>query len=69
VFLPNVKAAERFFDFFTSNIRNRNTRRAYYKAVCRFAGWCASRGVHELSQVKPFHVASYIETCRWQNLR
>jgi len=29
VFLPNAKAAERFFDFFTANIRNRNTRRAY----------------------------------------
>jgi hypothetical protein len=28
VFLPNPKAAERFFDFFTANIRNRNTRRA-----------------------------------------
>jgi len=39
VLLPNAKAAERFFDFFTANIRNRNTRRAYYKAACRFAEW------------------------------
>jgi hypothetical protein len=36
VFLPNRKTAERFFDFFTSNIRNKNTRRAYFQAVCRF---------------------------------
>jgi integrase/recombinase XerD len=28
VFPPNEKAAERFFGFFTANIRNRNTRRA-----------------------------------------
>ena len=37
VFLPNAKAAERFFDFFTANIRNKHTRRAYYKAACRFS--------------------------------
>ena len=61
LFLPNVKAAERFFDFFTSNIRNKNTRRAYYKAVCRFADWCEGRGVPDLAHVRPLHVASYIE--------
>lgn len=27
--VPNPKATERFFDFFTSNIRNKHTRRAY----------------------------------------
>jgi hypothetical protein len=44
LFLPDTKAAERFFDFFTANIRNKNTRRAYYKAACRFSQWCAGRG-------------------------
>jgi len=34
--VPNAKAAERFFEFFTARIGNKNTRRAYYKAVCRF---------------------------------
>jgi hypothetical protein len=29
LFLPNDKAADRFFDFFTSNVRDKNTRRAY----------------------------------------
>lgn len=61
LFLPNEKAAERFFDFFTANIRNKNTRRVYYKAVCRFSEWCEGRGVHELVQVKPVHVADFIE--------
>lgn len=61
LFVPNPKTAERFFDFFTSHIRNKNTRRAYYNAVCQFSEWCKGRGLHDLSQVKPFHVAGYIE--------
>jgi integrase len=61
VFLPNATAAERFFDFFTANIRNKNTRRAYYKAACRFAEWCEGKGLHGLAGVKPVHVAAYIE--------
>src|SRR5580693_8509752 len=61
VFLPNAKGAERFFDFFTSNIRNKNTRRAYYKAACRFSDWCEGRGVRDLADVKPMHVAAFIE--------
>lgn len=61
VFLPDRKATERFFDFFTSNIQNRNTRRAYYQAACRFSAWCQSHGLAELGLVKPRHVAAYIE--------
>jgi integrase/recombinase XerD len=61
VFLPNPKTAERLFEFFTANIRNKNTRRAYYKAVCRFAAWCEGRGLHDLVGIKPLNVAGYIE--------
>ena len=61
MFLPHAKAAERFFGFFTVNIRNRNTRRAYYKAAARFSEWCVGRGLADLAQVKPLHVAAYIE--------
>lgn len=61
VFLPNEKAAECFFGFFTANIRNKNTRRANYKAACRFSDWCEGRGLHDLAHVKPLHVAAYIE--------
>jgi hypothetical protein len=32
------------FDFFTANIRNKNTR---YKAVCRFAEWCEAKGLRD----------------------
>jgi len=58
VFLPHEKAAERFFGFFTANIRNKNTRRAYYKAACRFSDWCEGKGLAEFASVKPLHVAA-----------
>jgi site-specific recombinase XerD len=61
LFLAKPKASERFWEFFTANIRNRNTRRAYYKAVCRFSEWCEGRGLHELAWVRPMHVAAFIE--------
>ncbi len=61
VFLPNEKAAYRFYGFFTANISNKNTRRAYYKAACRFSDWCEGRGLLDLADVKPLHVAAYVE--------
>jgi integrase/recombinase XerD len=62
LFLKEARAAERFWDFFTANIRNRHTRRAYYNAVCKFSEFCAERGVHDLAHVKPVHVAGYVES-------
>jgi len=53
-------AARRFLEFFTANIRNRNTREAYARAVWRFFVWCEKRGVR-LSQVEPMLVAAYVE--------
>ena len=55
------KAAARFIDFFTSNIRNPHTRKAYAKDVCNFLAWCAARGVSELSLIQPLHVAGFVE--------
>ena len=55
------KARWRFIDFFTATIRNPNTRRAYYRAVSRFLNWCQSRGIGELDQVRPIHVAAYVD--------
>jgi site-specific recombinase XerD len=62
LFIKEARAEERFIDFFTANIRNRHTRRAYYNAACRFSEFCAQRGVHDLAHVKPVHVASYVES-------
>ena len=53
--------SRRFFEFFTANIRNKNTRRAYYKAVCRFGEWCKGRGLNDLASLRPLHVAAYVE--------
>src|SRR5262245_4768857 len=54
------KASRRFLEFFTANIRNRNTRLAYARAVQRFFDWCEQ---HELAliDIEPIHVAAYIE--------
>jgi hypothetical protein len=62
MFLPNEKAQERFFGFFTANIRNKNTRRAYYKAACRFSEWCEGREVRELADVKPERIPINMRT-------
>jgi site-specific recombinase XerD len=53
-------AAWRYIDFFTSNIRNPNTRRAYARACSQFFAWCDERGL-TLATIRPFDVASYIE--------
>ncbi|MGI4831826.1 MAG: tyrosine-type recombinase/integrase, partial [Janthinobacterium lividum] len=42
------EGGRRFWEFFTVNIRNPNTRRAYFKAVETFAAWCAERSLEDL---------------------
>lgn len=54
------KAWRRFIEFFTANIRNRNTRAAYARAAFQFCAWCERRRL-QLSQLNPFLIASYIE--------
>lgn len=61
LFLAHPKASERFWEFFAANIRNRNTRRAYYKAACRFSVWCEGRGLLDLRKVRPIDVATFVE--------
>ncbi len=34
------------FGFFTANVHNENTRRAYYKALCRFSSCCEWKGLN-----------------------
>ena len=55
------RTALRFLEFFTVNIRNRNTRAAYGRAAAAFLRWCEGRGIGELGRVQPVHVAAYIE--------
>jgi site-specific recombinase XerD len=55
------RAQLRFLEFFTANIRNPNTRRAYAQGVSEFLSWCEIVGVQSISAVQPTHVAAYIE--------
>lgn len=55
------RAQLRFLEFFASNIRNPNTRRAYVRAVTEFLDWCAAVEVASLIDVEPLHVAAWIE--------
>src|SRR3954467_8799036 len=54
------RAAHRFFEFFTANIRNPNTRRAYHRAALAFFAWSQGKGL-ALGAIRPPHVAAYIE--------
>ena len=54
-------AAWRYVEFFTANIRNPNTRRAYARACISFFAWCDERGL-TLTTIRPHDVATYIET-------
>ena len=55
------RAQRRFLEFFTANIRNPHTRRAYGHAVSEFLAWCEQYGVPSLATVEPLHVAAWIE--------
>jgi site-specific recombinase XerD len=61
LFAADGAAARRFIEFFTANIRNPNTRRAYARAAVEFAIWCEQKELRELADIEPFHVAAYIE--------
>jgi len=54
------QVTETYIDFFTATIRNRNTRQACARACWQFFDWCAAHGL-ELTSVRPFHVAAWIE--------
>lgn len=55
------RASYRFFEFFTANIRNPNTRRAYARAAHEFFDWLAAHGVMQLTAIESVHVAAYVE--------
>jgi site-specific recombinase XerD len=55
------RAARRFVEFFTANIRNANTRQSYARAVSDFFRWCERGGLDRIEAVEPVHVAGYIE--------
>ncbi len=55
------RASYRFLEFFTANIRNPHTRRAYARAAVEFFDWLAAHGVTQLTAIESVHVAAYVE--------
>jgi site-specific recombinase XerD len=54
-------ARRRFVEFFTANIRNSNTRKAYYRAASGFFDWCEQARLG-LLDIEPVHVAAWVES-------
>ena len=48
-------AAWRYIEFFTANIHNPNTRRAYVRACGQFFAWCEDRGL----TLQPFGLSTW----------
>src|SRR5271166_3833458 len=53
-------AGWRYVEFFTANINNDHTRRAYARACSRFFAWCENRGL-SLTAIRPFDVAAWVK--------
>ena len=56
------EAVNRLIEFFTAQIRNRNTREAYGRACSQFFDWMYENGVNDCRLVQPVHVAGWVET-------
>jgi len=61
LFAPTPKAAKRVMEFFTGQVNNNHTRKAYLNATRRFAAWCQAHDIAQLAQVHPIHIAAFIK--------
>ena len=56
----------RYAEFFTANINNDHTRRAYARACSPFFAWCENRGL-SLAAIRPFGVAAWVKDLQQQH--
>src|SRR5580704_4242555 len=68
VFAGPAQAERRFWEFFTTQINNDNTRKAYFNAVRTFSAWCQFRKIGELRHVEPMHIAAYLKVMEKEKL-
>jgi len=61
LYAPDDATKNRAIEFFVANIRNPNTRRAYARTSAEFAQWCDRQCIRSLREIRPVHVAAYIE--------
>ncbi|SFT27051.1 tyrosine-type recombinase/integrase [Methylobacterium sp. yr668] len=55
------RAAYRFLEFFTAQLRNPHTRRAYARALGEFCAWLDGYGLPSITAVGSIHIAAYVE--------
>jgi site-specific recombinase XerC len=60
------QAGWRYVEFFTANINNGHTRRAYARACSLFFAWCENRGL-SLTTIRPFDVAAWVKELQAQH--
>lgn len=53
------RAKSKFFEFFTAQIANENTRKAYGRAILQFYNWCEEQGL-QLEDIGPNTAAFYV---------
>ena len=58
---PTPKASRRVLEFFTAQINNDHTRKAYMNATRRFAAWCELHSIAQLADVQAVHVAAFVK--------
>src|SRR3954469_18409030 len=61
LFTPTPKAAKRVLEFFTAQINNDHTRKAYLNATLTLAEWCDADGIGQPADVQAFHVAAFVK--------
>ena len=61
LFLKDESMGRRFWEFFTAQIPNPNTRRAYYGAISQFSAWCTRQGIPDIYKIQPIHVAAWVQ--------
>ena len=66
LFTPTPQAAQRMLEFFTAQLNNAHTSRAYLNAARRFAAWCQDHRIGQLAEVQPVHVAAFIQDLQVQ---
>lgn len=49
-----------FGTFFTDQIRNKNTRAAYFRNAISFFDWCGLQGL-AFAEIESFHISAYVE--------
>lgn len=66
LFSLTPKAAKRVMEFFTGQVNNDHTRKAYMNATRRFSQWCQAHGIAQLADVQPIHVAAFVKDLQQQ---